>query len=145
MKSQVKIVLQSTRMENTAKKVHFSPSSTRSLDATINDGTQTNHHFNLVLSICSLLIASVAIGGCLLLYFELMEVSGQVQTQQKRLFGETKNNKNHGFEQPNVGWIKEFLTRNKQMESNLEEIKIWINISGCLEDQDFVIKYVQWL
>ena len=99
------------------------------------------NYFHLVISVFSLCIGSVAIGGCILLYLELTEMNTEFETQKSRIFG----SKNSAFEKssqiaPQYGWIFHFQNRLGSVDQRIDDMKKWINMSACVEGHDFTTR-----
>ena len=97
------------------------------------------NYLHMVISIFSLFVGSVAIAGCILLYFELSEINIKVETQKNQVFGLKSSstlNKLSGIS-PQQGWMHYFQTQLDLSNRKLDDVKKWINTSGCIKGHDF--------
>ena len=121
------------------RSVHFSQPVSPDEANSVEDISKLNYpkeeqanYLHLVIAIFSLLVGCIAIGGCVMLYFELIQINTKVEMQKKQIFGNSKSQR--PLEQ---GWIKYFQQQTDDTKRNIKQIKAWINTSACIEGNDF--------
>lgn len=138
------------------KKVHFTPPSSpenfgenchlKKSYSFPDDEPQSNYCY-LIMSVSSLLIGCVAVGGCVFFYFELMDIHTKFEQQRTQIFGITNKIKRENGKNfrsiSKSGWIDYLQNRTHEIEIETEKIKKWIAFSGCAENRDLLVKYVE--
>ncbi|CAK8680198.1 unnamed protein product [Clavelina lepadiformis] len=124
------------------KKVHFTPPSSPVLfeERVVTNKNQSmlnQEHtrcLGVIFSIFSVSVAIAAVTGCVFLYYNMKENQSQISVLRKELLGSSKfHSKREGFS----GWINYIQEKTFQMNSEIEKMKAWANVSTCLKGHDF--------
>ncbi|XP_076817360.1 uncharacterized protein LOC143462930 [Clavelina lepadiformis] len=124
------------------KKVHFTPPSSPVLfeERVVTNKNQSmlnQEHtrcLGVIFSIFSVSVAIAAVTGCVFLYYNMKENQSQISALRKELLGSSKfHSKREGFS----GWINYIQEKTFQMNSEIEKMKAWANVSTCLKGHDF--------